>query len=282
MLPNPLLLFISIFTGSLELGNIHIDPLVSANVSTNSFAGCLVTRAALSYSTAPPYCLVLPPVHMAGPMRGHTAESAHVWVDKDGTAHYSGDPAYAEEWEERALLGFESCITLEAKRAYPARLKNGLYDRAWTMCRNHPNITAAKINEMVYSTTDAQGPLVAVRQVISVVRALCEKVAPLKKTQLFDEFFFEGVRKPHEPIQDFIQRRSAEYDRLKSISRDTSLSEDLRTYFLLKLSGISKEKHKSILGQAGNEYQWIEVVEAMQIQLDDDQKSTRQQPHMPS
>ena len=46
------------------------------------------------------------------------------------------------------------------------------------------------------------------------------------------------------------------------------MSEDLRTYFLLKLANISVQEHKAILGQCNNEYIWEYVTAATQIQLD--------------
>ena len=39
------------------------------------------------------------------------------YVDKDGSVHYGGEAAHAEEWEERALLGFLACTTKEQKAA---------------------------------------------------------------------------------------------------------------------------------------------------------------------
>ena len=51
--------------------------------------------------------------------------------------------------------------------------------------------------------------------------------------------------------------------RLNKVSRTTSLSEDLRTYFLLKLANISVAEQKAILGQCDNEFIWEKVTEAL-------------------
>ena len=104
--------------------------------------------------------------------------------------------------------------------------------------------------------------------VIAVVRTSCEKVAPLRKKEAFDEYFTKGRRRGGEGIQDYIGRRQNDYDLLTSLSSSTSLSEDLRAYFLLQLSGVDEQQHKHILGQCGNEYDWEKITGTMMIQLD--------------
>ena len=53
-----------------------------------------------------------------------------------------------------------------------------------------------------------------------------------------------------------------------SIQGHTKLSTDLQAFFLLRNAGVSPSQHRAILGQAGNEYDWDKIVEAMLIQLD--------------
>ena len=101
------------------------------------------------------------------------------------------------------------------------------------------------------------------------MRNACEKVAPLLKTQTFEDYFFEkGRRKASESIQDYISRRENEYEKLTSLTQGhTKLSTDLQAFFLLRNAGVSSSQHRAILGQAGNEYDWDKIVEAMLIQL---------------
>ena len=47
-----------------------------------------------------------------------TMENQSVFIDKDGVPHYDGDPQYAEEWEERVLLGFLACSSKEGKATF--------------------------------------------------------------------------------------------------------------------------------------------------------------------
>ena len=193
-----------------------------------------------------------------------------VWVDKTGVVHYNGDPKYAEEFEERVWLGFQS-LSKTDQANYAAKLKNALSGRAWTLCHRKAEIAAEKLlslSESEPSTTT--GPKAAVKLVVKTVRAAVERVAPLLKSQAFEDYFFEkGRRKPGEQISDFIQRRQNEYERLQSLTQGhTKLSVDLQAFFLLRNSGASASQQRSILGQAGNEYDWDKIVEAMTIQMD--------------
>ena len=185
-----------------------------------------------------------------------------VYVDRDGCVHYDGDPLYGDEFAERALLAFHTTREAE-KPLFALRLKNGLSGRAWTLTHKRP--------ELVVNTLAAAAeanPKGAVEVVIAVVRTSCEKVAPLRKKEAFDEYFTKGGRRGGEGVQDYIGRRQNEYDLLTSLSSSTSLSEDLRAYFLLQLSGVDEQQHKHILGQCGNEYDWEKITSTMLIQLD--------------
>ena len=138
-----------------------------------------------------------------------------VYVGKDGGIHYSGDAAHAEEWEERALLGFLACVSKEQKAAFVPKLKNGLTGRAWTLTHKQKELSATRLLELIMSGDD--GPEIAVREVIKVVRRSVEKVAPLQKHKAFLDFFRRGHRKPGEPIGDYIQRRMHSYERLDGL-----------------------------------------------------------------
>ena len=196
---------------------------------------------------------------MAGSSSGRDAA---VWVDnKDGAVHWNGDPAFGEEWEERAWLSFHTTATPEQQKLFPLKLLNNLSDRAWRLTHKRPEL-------QVQQLLAAKDPKTATELVLTLVRAACEKVAPLRKREAFDNFFRKGGRKPQESIQDYISRREADYERLTTLSSTTRLSEDLRTYFLLDLSLINEETHKRILGMCGNSYEWDKITEAMMIQLD--------------
>ena len=192
-----------------------------------------------------------------------------VWVDKAGVVHYNGDPKYAEEFEERVWLGFQS-LAKNDQGSYAAKLKNALSGRAWTLCHRKTEISAEKLLTLSESEpSSTSGPRAAVK-LVKTVRAAVERVAPLLKSQAFEDYFFErGRRKPGEQISDFIQRRQNEYERLQSLTQGrTKISVDLQAFFLLRNSGASASQQRSILGQAGNEYDWDKIVEAMTIQLD--------------
>ena len=125
---------------------------------------------------------------------------------------------------------------------------------------------------------DGQGPQAAVKLVVATVRKAGEGVAVLLKNQAFEDFVFEkGRRRQGEPILDFIQRRENEYERMQFLSQGhTRLSTDLEALFLLRNGGATVQQQKAILGQAGNEYDWDKIVEAMMIQMDNDQSGSWQ------
>ena len=206
-----------------------------------------------------------------------SAEEESLYVDKNSVVHYDGAPKLAEEYEERVMLGFQTLTTAE-RAGYAAKLKNALHGRAWTLCHRKPEISATKLLDLSKGTGDGQGPQEAVKLVVSTVRKACERVAPLLKNQAFEDFFFEkGKRRSGEPISDFIQRRENEYERLQSLSQGhTTLSTDLQAFFLLRNSGASIQQQKAILGQAGNEFDWDKIVEAMMIQMDNDHSGSWQ------
>ena len=206
---------------------------------------------------------------------GAMADNNSLWVDKSMVVHYDGNPKFAEEYNERVILGFQSLSSSE-KASYAAKLKNALSGRAWTLVHKRPEISAEKLISLAASEpTGTTGPQAAVSLLVKTVRQSCERVAPLLKNQVFEEYFFtKGMRRASEPIQDYIQRRQNEYERLQSLTQGhTKLSVDLQTFFLLRNSGCSQQQQKAILGQAGNEYDWDRVVEAMLIQLDQDDGS---------
>lgn len=197
-------------------------------------------------------------------------DDASLYVDKGSVVHYDGNPKLAEEYEERVMLGFQTLDTKD-KAGYAAKLKNALFGRAWTLCHKKAEIAASKLLEISSAeATATSGPLAATKLVVKTVRSACERVAPLLKNQAFEDYFFEkGRRRPNEPVSDYIQRRQNEYERLESLSQGhTKLSTDLQAFFLLRNCGASASQQRTILGQAGNEYDWDKITEAMMIQMD--------------
>ena len=194
-----------------------------------------------------------------------------LFVDpKSNVVHYDGSPKLAEEYEERVWLGFQT-VAKDDKVSYAAKLKNALFGRAWTLCHRKPEIAAQKLLQLSEAETSANaGPQAAVQLVVNTVRAACEKVAPLLKTQTFEDYFFDkGRRRLGESIQDYISRRESEYEKLTGLTQGrTKLSMHLQAFFLLRNAGVNPSQHRAILGQAGNEYDWDKIVEAMLIQLD--------------
>ena len=176
-----------------------------------------------------------------------------LYVDpKSNVVHYDGSPKLAEEYEERVWLGFQT-VQKDDKVSYAAKLKNALFGRAWTLCHRKPEIAAHKLLQLSEAEPSANaGPKAAVQLVVKTVRAACEKVAPLLKTQTFEDYFFDkGRRRLGESIQDYISRRESEYEKLTGLTQGrTKLSTDLQAFFLLRNAGVNPSQHRAILGSS--------------------------------
>ena len=188
----------------------------------------------------------------------------HLQIDKDGIPHWDGNPAYAEEWEERVWLRYHSCEREDQQRALAARVRNGLTGRAWTMTHKIPTISAVALTAAARVPHNADAALLIL---VPTVKAALMEVAPLQKNHAFNNFFKKGQRARHEPVADYISRRGNEYARLTELSAGTQLSEDVRAFFLLDMSGVSEQEHLRILGMAGNEYRLGPIGDAMMIQM---------------
>ena len=77
-----------------------------------------------------------------------------------------------------------------------------------------------------------QRPRKATRILITCARKACEKAAPLKKRDAFEEFFWHGARAPMESVQDFIARRETEYEKMTVLSPDNAVAEGCPTLAL--------------------------------------------------
>ena len=104
-------------------------------------------------------------------------------MDKEGVVHYNGDPAYGEEFEERAILGYHAREE-KIQKLYAVKLKSSLTGRAWNLTRKKAEIATAEVLRKA-----GGDPLAATKLVIATVRTACERIAPLQKQQASDGFF---------------------------------------------------------------------------------------------
>lgn len=149
-----------------------------------------------------------------------------VYVDKDGTMHLDGDPAFSDEFSERAWLGHYSCKSAEHRQSYVLRLKNALSRRAWRLTHTRPELAVTKL------LADAEAkPKETFVIFLAVVRAGCEKEVLLRKHEAFNNLFRKDARAQGEVIQVYIARREMEHEKLTQLSPSTTLSEDFRAYF---------------------------------------------------
>ena len=122
--------------------------------------------------------------------------NASVYVDKEGIVHWDGDPAYGEEFEQRTWLAYYTHKQTDQKM-FPLRIMNGLAGRAWRLSHKRPELEVSKLLESAAEDSKA-----TVTMVITTIRASCEKVAPLRKKEAFNNFFRKGYRKSNESVQE--------------------------------------------------------------------------------
>ena len=185
-------------------------------------------------------------------------------IDRDGVPQWQGEPHLAEEWEERVWLRFFA-TPADARALLPPRIKNGLSGRAWENTHRLPEIA---VRELMRIATEKDGSAErAMQTLVTTVKSALTQNASLRKNEVFRQFFRKGYRRPGEEVNDYIARRETEYSRMRELSGDTSVSPDLRAFFLLDMASIDETQHLKILGQAGNEYDLARIKAVMAIQM---------------
>ena len=73
------------------------------------------------------------------------------------------------------------------------RLLNGLSGRAWRLAHKRPDLTVQGL--AAAAAADVQ---IAMEKTIAIIRTACEKAAPLRKREAFDNYVRKGVRRATE------------------------------------------------------------------------------------
>lgn len=90
---------------------------------------------------------------------------------------------------------------------------------AWQLTHTRPELIVPKV------VSDAETkPKDIVEPFSTVVRTSCEKVAPLRKREAFNNFVRKGTRTHGEDFQDFIARREMECEKLAQLSPSKTIS----------------------------------------------------------
>ena len=91
---------------------------------------------------------------------------------------------------------------------------------------------------------------------------------PIRAAELYDRAVYGSNvrRKPDETMADYCVRRSTDWDDLRKVSSDTSVSDDLRGYMLLRFSGLSRVEQTQVLASAGNSYSLKGIEASLRLQ----------------
>ena len=93
-----------------------------------------------------------------------------------------------------------------------------------------------------------------------------EKVTVIKKTEAFDTFFEKCHRRKGQSIDAFLRMQSQAWSDLQDLTDgSTTMSEDLRTYFLLKHVGLSKDDRRQTLLSNQSNYTMEGVEQALRV-----------------
>ena len=93
---------------------------------------------------------------------------------------------------------------------------------------------------------------------------------PIRAAELYDRadaIYGSSVRhQPSETMADYCVRRATDWEELKKVSVETSVSPDLQGYMLLRLSGLSRQEQTQVLSSAGNKYELKGIEAALRLQ----------------
>lgn len=192
-----------------------------------------------------------------------------ITVDKDGLPHYSGHlPNLMKEYRRRVLFAYGSLegdgdtpakeqADLERKqKRFAVKLVNGLHGEAWRAVE-HLVAEPEKLR-----VKDGYKAIFAALQTI-------EKEGIVKKTEAFDLFFEQVSRKRGEPIDGYLRKKVQAWHDLKDLDENSSMSEDLLSYFILKGCSLSREDRRSILLANQNAYTRTGIEQALRVSYHD-------------
>eukprot|EP00913_Durusdinium_trenchii_P003431 g3178.t1 len=189
-----------------------------------------------------------------------------VVVDKDGVPHYSGaDPGLMKEYRRRVLFAYanlegdgkdaqeEARDLAKKQQRFAKKLLDALHGEAWRCC------------QVLIEDIDKLREKDGYKHVFKCLQSI-EKVTVIKKTEAFDTFFEKCHRRKGQSIDAFLRMQSQAWSDLQDITDgSTTMSEDLRTYFLLKHVGLSKDDRRQILLSNQSNYTMEGVEQALRV-----------------
>eukprot|EP00971_Amphidinium_carterae_P065256 1293280-Amphidinium_carterae.1 len=107
-----------------------------------------------------------------------------------------------------------------------------------------------------------------VQLLLTTLAVTVQKEAPLRAFEVFDRAFYHkfAMRVSSEPMHGYIQHRNRGFERLKLLSPQSTLSEEIQSQLLLRVSGLSVQQRTAIISSTGNSFQLAEVERALRTQ----------------
>jgi hypothetical protein len=185
-------------------------------------------------------------------------------LDRNGVPVYAGTAESFDEWRERALDLFHSRAGQDSLQGSTAlALRGGLRDIAYEAARKIPH------NELMTLTDDKKPTQKGVDALIEYVRAALQQETPIRVAETFELVFYDRTvwRLGNESMAAYIVRRKREFDRLKELSAQTEVSDDIKAHLLLKFSGLSSQQRSQVVASCANQFNLKLIESALRTQF---------------
>ena len=84
------------------------------------------------------------------------------------------------------------------------------------------------------------------KEILKALQSI-EKVTVIKKTEAFDRFFDRCYRRKGQTVDQYLRQMKQDWSELQDLSEGTTMSEDLKAYFMLKNVNLGRDEKRQIL-----------------------------------
>ena len=168
-------------------------------------------------------------------------------MDRDGIPHYTGAEAgLMKDYRRRVLFTYsnlegegkdeaEERKDLQKKQQrFAKRLLDNLHGVAWEACRD------LIVDNAKLRAVDGY------KHVLQALQSI-EKTTVVRQNEAFDKFFKQCHRKKGQSLDEFLRQRKQDWSDLTDLSDGTSMTDDLKAYFLLEHINLPREDRRQIL-----------------------------------
>ena len=160
-----------------------------------------------------------------------TRESSR--ISCGSTAEGSSSPLRI--WKEKEKqTEKEAKDLLRKKQRFAKRLLDALHGEAFKACEDLMSAPEALKKEDGY------------KEILKALQSI-EKVSVIKKTEAFDRFFDRCYRRKGQSVDQYLRQMKQDWNELQDLSEGTTMSEDLKAYFMLKNVNLGREEKRQIL-----------------------------------